>query len=173
MSGRLEQIWTKRFHRGPMEPVSTARLHVGCGLADNADLGGKRQITLISRERWEIVTNAMDVVLDPILRRANLLVSGINLQESRNRVIRIGPCRIRLVGETRPCERMDLVHPGLCAALGHIPEKNHLTKKSDALPCEASLFLLEPLLVIAPRLWGALTSISGPLGTMRAGLMLS
>ena len=117
MSGRLEQIWTKRFHRGPMEPVSTARLHVGCGLADNADLGGKRQITLISRERWEIVTNAMDVVLDPILRRANLLVSGINLQESRNRVIRIGPCRIRLVGETRPCERMDLVHPGLCAAL--------------------------------------------------------
>ena len=117
MSGRLEQIWTKRFHRGPMEPVSTARLHVGCGLADNADLGGKRQITLISRERWKIVTNAMDVVLDPILRRANLLVSGINLQESRNRVIRIGPCRIRLVGETRPCERMDLVHPGLCAAL--------------------------------------------------------
>lgn len=117
MSGRLEQIWTKRFHRGPMEPVSTARLHVGCGLADNADLGGKRQITLISRERWKIITNAMDVVLDPILRRANLLVSGINLQESRNRVIRIGPCRIRLVGETRPCERMDLVHPGLCAAL--------------------------------------------------------
>jgi MOSC domain-containing protein YiiM len=117
MSGRLKQIWTKRFHRGPMEPVSTARLQVGRGLANNADLGGKRQITLISRERWEIVTNAMDVVLDPILRRANLLVSGINLQESRNRVIRIGPCRIRLVGETRPCERMDLVHPGLCAAL--------------------------------------------------------
>ena len=117
MSGRLEQIWTKRFHRGPMEPVSTARLQVGCGLADNADFGGKRQITLMSRERWEIVTNAMNVVLDPILRRANLLVSGINLQESRNRVIRIGPCRIRLVGETRPCERMDLVHPGLCAAL--------------------------------------------------------
>ena len=117
MSGRLEQIWTKRFHRGPMEPVSTARLQVGRGLADNADFGGKRQITLISRERWESITNAMDVVLDPILRRANLLVSGINLQESRNRVIRIGPCRIRLAGETKPCERMDLAHPGLCAAL--------------------------------------------------------
>ena len=117
MSGRLEQIWKKRFHRGPMEPVSTARLQVGCGLADNAEFGGKRQITLMSRESWEIVTNTMDVVLDPILRRANLLVSGINLQESQNRIIRIGKCRIRLVGETRPCERMDLVHPGLCAAL--------------------------------------------------------
>lgn len=33
-------------------------------------------------------------------------------------MLRVGPCRLRIRGETRPCERMDEAHRGLRAALG-------------------------------------------------------
>lgn len=117
MSGRLVQVWRKRFRRGPMDPVSRASLRAGRGLDGSADVGGRRQVTILSEERWKQVAAALGVRLDPALRRANLLVSGVDLKRSANRVLAVGACRIRIVGETRPCERMDEAHPGLRAAL--------------------------------------------------------
>ena len=117
MPGRLEQVWRKRFRRGPMDPVATAALEPGRGLGDSADAGGKRQITILSAERWQRISDELGVALDPRVRRANLLVSGVELERSTHRVLRIGPCRVRIVGETRGCERMDEAHAGLLAAL--------------------------------------------------------
>ena len=115
--GTLERIWLKRGKRGPMDPVRSAYLEHGVGLLDNANRGGRRQVTIIARERWTEIVQALGADLDPSTRRANLLVSGINLTRSRGRVLRIGSARLLINGETRPCERMEEACPGLQAAM--------------------------------------------------------
>jgi len=114
---RLEQIWLKRMKRGPMDPVNEATLVAGGGLAGNANQGGHRQVTIISADRWREIVAALGVPLEPSTRRANLLVSGIELANTRGRVLRIGACRLQINGETRPCERMDEAYPGLRAVM--------------------------------------------------------
>lgn len=117
MAGRVEQIWIKRMKGGPMDPVAGAVLETGRGLATNANRGGRRQVTIIARERWEEVQRTLGMPIDPSVRRANLLVSGIDLERSRGRVLTIGAARLRINGETRPCWQMDEAHAGLQAAL--------------------------------------------------------
>jgi MOSC domain-containing protein YiiM len=116
-AGKLEAIWIKRAHRGPMEPARQAALKVAAGIEGNVHRSGRRQVTIISWEAWEEVVKDLEAEVDPVTRRANLLVSGVSLAESREQIIRIGPCRIRIHGETRPCERMDAAHQGLRQAL--------------------------------------------------------
>jgi MOSC domain-containing protein YiiM len=112
-SGSLAGIWLKAFRRGPMRAVTSATLVAGTGLYGNADKGGRRQVTLLARERWAEIERELGARLDPAVRRANLLVAGIDLEGSRGKILRVGGCRLRIAGETRPCERMDEAFEGL------------------------------------------------------------
>lgn len=111
--GRLEAIWRKRAHRGPMDPLNEATLEAGRGITGDANSGGRRQVTIIERERWDAHMRALGAKLDPSTRRANLMVSGLPLANSRGRTLRIGASRIRIFGETKPCEQMEQALPGL------------------------------------------------------------
>src|SRR5262249_19792816 len=111
--GKLEGIWTKRAHRGAMDARLTARAIPGKGLAGCANNSRTRQITLIEREMWEALMAQAGSDASPSARRANLMVSGIRLQNSRDRILRVGSVLLRIAGETKPCERMDEVSPGL------------------------------------------------------------
>jgi MOSC domain-containing protein YiiM len=118
MAARLDAIWIKRAHRGPMDPVQHARLRAGQGLVGSADRGGRRQVTLIDARAWDDAIESVGMFVDPIARRANLYVSGLSLADSRGRMLRVGDCTLLIRGETRPCERMDEAQPGLRSALG-------------------------------------------------------
>jgi MOSC domain-containing protein YiiM len=111
--GRLERIWVKRAHRGPMDGTDSCVLEAGKGIQGNANYGGRRQVTIISIERWAAMMETLRASVDPSARRANLLVSGIDLTESRDRLLRIGSTVLQIGGETRPCERMEEAHRGL------------------------------------------------------------
>ena len=117
--GILDAIYTKRAHRGPMDRTDTAVLTAGAGLAGSADRGGRRQVTLLDADRWATLTAALTRgdPIDPAARRANLVVSGVELARTRGRTLRVGSCVLRIWMHTAPCERMDEVWPGLAAAL--------------------------------------------------------
>jgi MOSC domain-containing protein YiiM len=117
MSGRVEALWTKRAHRGVMDPQHEVTCIAGKGIAGSVGRSSTRQVTIIAREAWDAMMRELGASLSPAARRANILVSGIDLAASRGKVLRLGGVRVRIKGETRPCERMDEALAGLRAAM--------------------------------------------------------
>lgn len=111
--GQIKAIWIKRFSKGPMDPVGSARLIEQQGVEGNANQGGNRQVTLIEEEVWTQLMQDAGGDLDPSTRRANIMISGFPLKDSRKRVLQIGACKILIKGETKPCEQMEAAHEGL------------------------------------------------------------
>lgn len=114
--GRLEAIWIKRAKRGPMDPAGSAALVAEKGIVGNANQGGKRQVTVIEQEVFDRIAAELPEAA-PSMRRANFMVSGLRLAHTRGHTLTLGGLRIRIWGETRPCERMDEQCPGLTQAL--------------------------------------------------------
>ncbi len=117
MSGKLEAIWTKRAHRGPMDAHEEATLVAGEGLAGSVGRSKRRQVTLIEREVWDRMQEELQCDIPYSARRANLMLSGIRLEDTRDKLLRIGATLIKIGGHTMPCERMDEASEGLRAKL--------------------------------------------------------
>lgn len=100
-----------------MDPAIEMNLAAGKGIETDAGFGrAHRQVTVIEKEVFDRIRASLPTA-EPAMRRANVMVSGVRLADSRNRVLNLGGVRILLRGETRPCERMDEQCPGLREAL--------------------------------------------------------
>lgn len=117
MNGEVVSLWIKRAHGRPMDPVPEIELVTGKGIRGNIDQGGWRHVTIIDEGAWRTATTELGIEVDPSARRANVLVRGIDLYDTRGRVLQMGGTLIRIGGETRPCQLMDDAQQGLRSAL--------------------------------------------------------
>lgn len=115
--GRVEALWVKRAHRGPMDAVEAIVLDEGLGIRGNADQGGWRQVTVIEAEALDVLAERLGTDIPPVLRRANVMVRGVRLANCRGKRLHLGRCQIEMRGETVPCHRMDEAVPGLRDAM--------------------------------------------------------
>jgi len=100
-----------------MDARQSATLIEGRGVEGSVDRSSRRQVTLIEREVWDALMRETGSNAPPSTRRANLMVSGISLADTRKRVLKIGGTRVEITGETKPCERMEEAVPGLRAIM--------------------------------------------------------
>jgi MOSC domain-containing protein YiiM len=100
-----------------MDALDVGELIAGEGLAGSVGRSRRRQVTIIEREVWDRVQEELQAAIPYSARRANLMISGIRLEETRDQVLRIGSTLVRIGGHTTPCERMDEACEGLRAKL--------------------------------------------------------
>lgn len=109
--------------KAPMEVIEHARVTLETGIA--GDFRGamkgkpyKRQVTLIERGDWDAAMAEVGHSIGWQERRANLLVDGIDLPQTKGVRLRIGAeVILEITRETDPCERMEALAGGLRAAL--------------------------------------------------------
>jgi MOSC domain-containing protein YiiM len=78
----------------------------------------KRQVTVMAAEGWRDALRDLDASVPWELRRANLLVEGLGLEETIGaRIVFASGLVLEVTGECDPCSRMEEVAPGLKAVL--------------------------------------------------------
>lgn len=125
MAGRLLGIARHDRPRGAIETLDRATVTAPLGIhgdhrgAVKPGGKGRRQVTVISRSGWEAALAELGgLPLDWSVRRANLLVDGIDLPRTPGtRLHFAGGVMLEVTGECDPCNRMDTITPGLQNAL--------------------------------------------------------
>jgi len=115
----IRAIAIKNRPRVDMQSIDSARIDVASGiLGDFRGSQRDRQITILSESAWHKACVELGADLPWTLRRANLLIDGIEFDASFvGRRVHIGEVELEITEETDPCSRMDAQHAGLTAAL--------------------------------------------------------
>jgi len=110
--------------RGPIEVLESVHVSVEAGLSGDfrgavkPGRSAKRQVSLIERADWDAAMAELGVDHHWSVRRANLLVEGLDLPQRPGALVRIGESVVlEIMIECDPCSRMEEIEPGLKAAL--------------------------------------------------------
>ena len=117
MTGRLKAISRHAVSGGPIETIETAAISEEDGVEGNVRKSRRRRVTVIAAEAWAAACRELDADLPWTLRRANLLVEGVDLPREPGGRLRIGDVLLEVTQEVDPCALMDAQHPGLREAL--------------------------------------------------------
>jgi MOSC domain-containing protein YiiM len=121
--GTLAGIARRAFPGAAMEVIERAHLSIALGVTGDArgivkPEKNRRQVSLIELADWRAATAEIGAEVEWQLRRANLLVDGLDLPQRPGAILRIGAtARIEVTMECDPCIRMEQVAPGLMEAL--------------------------------------------------------
>lgn len=117
--GTLTGIAFRPKTKAPMQTITSVMITRIAGLEGDArGKPGKRQVTLLSAKQWSEACATLNTTLPWTIRRANLLVDGLQFNPSlMGQQIKIGQVILLVTGETDPCAKMDAQFRGLSQAL--------------------------------------------------------
>lgn len=114
----LVGIACRPARRAAVTTMDEGRIDASAGLVgDHRQRPGRRQVSVLTAEGWEAACAELGIALPWTLRRANLLVAGLDLRGRVGHRLVLGEAVLEITGELDPCRRMDDAHPGLMAAL--------------------------------------------------------
>jgi len=117
-SGEIVAIARHSESRAPIEELATVRISVEAGVeGDCHGEPGPAQVTIVAEEAWRDATGELGVELPWSLRRANLLIRGIDLFDTTGVQLHLSDVVLEVTGENDPCWLMDKQHRGLRKAL--------------------------------------------------------
>lgn len=115
--GRILSIALRTRPKGPMREVQRATAIENGGLQGDVAVRPDRGITFLASAQWTEVTQLLGADLPWHTRRANVLVDAPSLAGWIGKTIAVGAIQVRINAESKPCNLMDRLHPGLREAL--------------------------------------------------------
>lgn len=117
--GKVVGICTRIAKKAPMVIYASAKVSFDHGIGDDSRglIKGDRQVTVMTREGWEAACKDLNSKMHWSTRRANILVEGLDLENSTGDILKIGSFYLEITGELDPCQRMDDECVGLKKAL--------------------------------------------------------
>jgi len=110
-------LWIRAREGAALEPRDKLVVDAGRGIQGDHSYQRLRHVTIVFEDDWNAATAALGRPVDPVARRANVLVSGADGARFVGRTIRLGPLLVEVKGITRPCPVMDQAAAGLQEAL--------------------------------------------------------
>jgi MOSC domain-containing protein YiiM len=114
----VRRLWVRAEPGAAPEERPRLDLEAGAGVVGDHTHGRMRHVTLVFEEDWAAACRDLGRAVDPVARRANVLLSGGGGGALIGRTVRLGGVRVEVRGETKPCPVMDAAAEGLQAALG-------------------------------------------------------
>jgi MOSC domain-containing protein YiiM len=118
MKGEVAGIARHAASRAPIEALDWVPISMEAGVdGDCHGEPGPRQVTVVSEEAWKEAIAELGSDLSWTLRRANLLLRGIDLRDSVGARLSCKEVILEICEENPPCFVMDRQHRGLRKAL--------------------------------------------------------
>jgi len=117
MSHEILRVFVRPGSSTPPEERAEIELVADHGVAGDHGISGKRHVTIVLREDWREAEAELGIDVDPIARRANVLLSGGGGTSLIGKRLRVGPALLDVQGEVAPCRTMERGAVGLMEAL--------------------------------------------------------